>query len=226
MLRKTLMAAAVLAVLLHGNAAAPSEAKAESKVQISGMVVEIPETEMDKVKTVLGAEAFKTRIGPKGEGGEEGLTASIVPTEDLEALSKMLQTGEIQANMLWNPRVLAKDGQKATIEQSNGEIHYMEKVKENLYELKATEGPASQLTVTPTIKDGGIELAISLQVRSITGRAPLSEAPDLDAGPPLIGTRQVSSTVSLKDGQTMMLGGLKGKEAETLVFVTAGIVTE
>ncbi len=128
--------------------------------------------------------------------------------------------------MLWNPRVLAKDGQKATIEQSNGEIHYMEKVKENLYELKATEGPASEFTVTPTIKDGRVEVAIALHMRTMDGRVRLPEAPDLDAGPPLIGTRQVSSTVSLKDGQTMMLGGLKGKEAETLVFVTAGIVTE
>jgi hypothetical protein len=213
------------------NAAARllAEATELRGILIRAMVVEFPLSEIDKVKTVLGTKQQGFSTGKKPEGGEavsSGLTVAIPQTDNLEALIKMLATGEIKGKVLWSPVVLTDDGKEATVKTTKGKIHYLERVKDNLYELKEMEDPGSILQVTPTVKGDRIEVAVKLHLTDIGGRAALPDAPDLEAGMPLMNMRQVSATVAMPNGRTVVLGGLRGKASETLVLLTGKTVGE
>ncbi len=131
---------------------------------------------------------------------------------DLEIALSMLKT-QIEAKLLANPRVLVLDNETATIKIVK-EIPYVE----SFQSVGAFSAIASvqfkevgvQLEVTPHIaRDGMIrlklkpEFGVEASVKSPGDKA--SEAPAVD-------TRMLETIALVRDGQTVVMGGLRKKE--------------
>jgi len=151
----------------------------------------------------LGAAGVTTGIGV----GTGGLTiARLNSAGDLRMLLNMLATSS-KANVLSSPRILARNGETATI-QVGSEIPTINQQQTNA----ATGGTGVLqsvqyrktgviLNVKPIIYAGDrIDLDVTQEVSDST-RVGV-------AGSPIIDTRRVETHLSLKDGTPVLLGGL------------------
>lgn len=119
-------------------------------------------------------------------------------TATLEAL---VQTGD--ADIRANPSISTLDGQKATIDIGREEwfelitTGYMGYQYANLQSIKS----GIILNITPYIAEGGeITVKIEPEVSDVTSRGA--------TGYPVISKRSVSTTVRVRDGETITIGGL------------------
>jgi len=131
-------------------------------------------------------------IGRANYNAELRITAG-----ELEGYTKIIST----------PKVVVNDGSKATI--SNGqEIPYQESAGASGATSVSFQNAALTLDVTPTIADNGnIIMRISVS----------KDSPDYTHsinGEPPINTESVTTTVTVKSGQTIVIGGLVQKTKE------------
>jgi len=119
-------------------------------------------------------------------------------TATLEAL---VQTGD--ADIRANPSISTLDGQKATIDIGREEwfelitTGYMGYQYANLQAIKS----GIVLNITPYIAEGGeITVMVEPEVSDVTSRGA--------TGYPVISKRSVSTTVRVRDGETITIGGL------------------
>lgn len=151
----------------------------------------------------LGAAGTTTGLG----AGTGGLTiARLNSAGDLRMLLNMLATSS-NANVLSSPRILARNGETATI-QVGSEIPTINQQQTNA----ATAGTGVLqsvqyrntgviLKVKPLIYAGDrIDLDVTQEVSDSTRVGA--------AGSPIIDTRKVDTHLSLKDGTPILLGGL------------------
>lgn len=146
----------------------------------------------------LADEAFGLKYGVLGES--------------LEALLMSLEKNT-KVNILSTPRILTLDNHEAIINISQ-EVPYLESTQET-----ATGGVLTSynfrdvgviLTVTPRInKSGTVTLDMNQQINSLV-EFTLFNAP-------VIAKREATSTVTVKDGQTMIIGGIiEDNKTETI----------
>lgn len=190
------------------------------EVEIKAIIVEIPSYELEK----LGIDQNKILEGGTTYG------FNINP-EKFQIFKNKLQTGEIEAKVGAPPTLKTISGYEGTV-AFRGDVHYMQKVGDNLYKLRTINDIGIIFTATPVIENDIIVITLKLQVNDVGKRQVLPEAPDLKVGIPLTTSRQISTTVSVKDGETVLVGGISRKDegkdrqfsTHTLSFITANII--
>lgn len=184
----------------------------QTMIEVESTIIEIASSELEKFE-LLGKKKIYS------------------PTE-LAELRDKIQSGEIEAKILSNPKVLTLDQKEAKIAMAKiamgGKVHYMEKTGDGLYKPKAFETPiGTQLSITPTILEKRIKMDINLKVTDISGRLAVAEFPDLNIGEPTIRTKESTISIILNDGDTVVIGGMKKdnpkEDNEMIAFITAGI---
>ncbi len=158
--------------------------------------------------TLAGVALGNAGLAVTGLGiGTGGLTvARLGSAGDLRAMLNLLATST-KANVLSSPRILARNGEAATI-QVGSEIPTI-----NMQQTNAATGGVGVLqsveyrktgiilTVKPIIYSGDrIDLDVTQEVSDSTKVGV--------AGSPIIDTRKVDTHLSLKDGTPVLLGGL------------------
>lgn len=190
------------------------------QIMVESMIVEFASSELEK-------------LGPLRD---DSFYSQLKPAE----LEKKIQSGGIKAKILSNPKLLTLEQKECKIALGKRvQVHYMEKTGDGLYKPKVLETPIGvQFSVTPDIVDELtdtraineelIQMDISIQVTDISGRLTISEIPDLDIGKPTIRIREHTENVVLKNGETMVIGGINKENAEegseVIAFITANIV--
>ena len=108
------------------------------------------------------------------------------------------------------PHVMAKNGEKAEISIARETFFSTQPATDsNVFvrqEIQKVEAGIS-LIITPTIRGENVTMAIEKAEVSEDIRATIDD-PAVDNPYPLINRRQVSTTVSVKDGETVVIGGL------------------
>ncbi len=155
-----------------------------------------------------------TDIGAAGSGGPAGFTFSI-HSEDLNLLLRALNTdGKLQ--VISRPQILGRDNaeakiqigqrvpfpQSATVDQSTGAVT----------PSISYEDVGVILTVTPHINpEGYVNMEVAPEISSIsTSTVPITTG--LNA--PIFNKNSVKTTVTIKDGETVVIGGLITKRME------------
>lgn len=203
----------IIFLLIVGVAmTAKTEDVTSSEVKIEAMVVEFSYSELSKVGIDYKLLNIKDAIG--------------LDSGKIQTLENKIQSGEIKGEIISFPTLQTIIGEEASANLVLRKIHYMERIDDNLYKLKAVNSGLT-FKVIPFVEDSIITLSIDLQIDEILERQDLSEAPDLDVGIPLTTSRRISTTVSLKNGETMLINADYGKEIKervyTLILLTAGI---
>ncbi len=215
-------AVVLLVLLIVAHASVMSAAAAQ--VTIEAMLVELPAAAMDKlgiewpapgggVVEVIGKEPVLS--------GKSTLKQANISPKRLKMLKEKLLAGKIEANVLSTPCLAAIDKREASLKIGE-EVHYMEKIGDELYKLRSLDNVGLTFAVTPTVINDVIRMSLDLGLTQVKERMVVPEATDLNIGLPMMSTWQVSTNVTVKDGETVLLGGVShSKEASTLLFLTA-----
>jgi general secretion pathway protein D len=171
------------------------------------------EWKWEKEKTSINGKDYSQTASPNfGLAGEVfGLKYGII-NDNLEVLLDALAK-DTKVNILSTPRIMTQNNQEAIINVGQ-EVPYLKSTQET-----ATGGVLTSydyrdvgviLTVTPRInKSGTISLDVSQEINS------LIEFTLFNA--PVIAKREASAFVTVKDGQTMIIGGIiKDDKTETV----------
>jgi type II secretory pathway component GspD/PulD (secretin) len=202
---------------------------------------------------VTGGDAYLYRKSKPFVGGEfEALTGGTIRLGLLDSVNVELALNilrsEIGAKLLANPRILVLDNETAEFKIIT-QIPYTE--------VSTTGNTATQ---TVKFKDVGVELKVTPHVTR-DGMVRLNITPEFgvrvgSTTPPTVDSRKVNTKALIKDGQTVVLGGLRKREvsqevhkvavlgdipilgglfsdvqeevvtSELLIFITPNIVTE
>ncbi len=143
--------------------------------------------------------ASQVKVGPFDMG-----TVALLPQDFMLQLNA-LENAEL-AKVLARPRLTTLNGQPATINIGNADYFQVSTIDKN--GLTSTDYRAFNsgitLTITPYLtKSGFITAEIKPEVRT-----PSSTATSDANKPPSTSTRSLSTNVRLRDGQTLILGGL------------------
>ncbi|MBK8804267.1 MAG: type II secretion system protein GspD [Fibrobacteres bacterium] len=144
-------------------------------------------------------KASQVKVGPFDFG-----TLTLLPQDFMLQLNA-LENAEL-AKVLARPRLTTLNGQPATINIGNADYFQVSTIDKN--GLTSTDYRAFNsgitLTITPYLtKSGFITAEIKPEVRT-----PSSTASSDANKPPSTSTRSLSTNVRLRDGQTLILGGL------------------
>lgn len=208
--------------------------------------------------TRLSSGDVPIRGGTQGLGvGSSGLTLRLLdPASNARVLINTLASRN-RVNILSNPRVVAKSGSDAKI-QVGTQVPVLRQ--------QSSRPDLGQNGVTNTVDyiDTGVVLSVrpvirgdrrvSLEVSQEVSEAQQNDTSEINS--PLIFTRSIATSLSLEDGQTVLLGGLKSQnrsntrngipgvsrlpavgalfrneaagrtETELLVFITPYVVTD
>ena len=128
-------------------------------------------------------------------------TANIFINIDNFSLAMQFLEDENLARLLAEPRLVTQSGQEASF-LAGGEFPY-QSVDDNQVSVQFKEFGVG-LKFTPIIgSDGMVTLRVSPSVSEITEVVPTSTGPA-----PVLSSRKLSTTVRLRDGQTLVLAGL------------------
>lgn len=142
----------------------------------------------------------------------------------MSAALELLQS-EGKAKLLANPHTLTMDNQKATVEMVTKvpllEVRVDPETRERVYSWRE-RSIGIVLTVSPHLtKDGTITMEIEPKVEAIIGWRTAGEQEV-----PIIATREGKTQVAAKDGEVIVIGGLKREQetkAETKVPILGSI---
>jgi len=185
--------------------------KPGAQVLIEGKVVEVSENAMRELGIKWGREAGCFRFAVNKDTGKIGLT------EDLLITLKVLAS-EGRADILAEPSIMTLDGKEASI-NIGSRIPFATPA--------STSSTATQWTISYI--DAGISLKITPKVSS-DGYVVISLKPEVSsisewrttpAGDfPVISTRNAEAQIRVKDGETIMIGGLTNRsERENVVKI-------
>ncbi|MEO0130167.1 MAG: secretin N-terminal domain-containing protein [candidate division WOR-3 bacterium] len=142
----------------------------------------------------------------------------------MSAALELLQS-EGKAKLLANPHTLTMDNQKATVEMVTKvpllEVRVDPETRERVYTWRE-RSIGIMLTVSPHLtKDGNITMEIEPKVEAIIGWRTAGEQEV-----PIIATREGKTQVAAKDGEVIVIGGLKREQetrAETKIPILGSI---
>lgn len=191
----------ILISTLPGEAVSELEKKTK-RVLIESRIVEVSESGMDELGVKWGAEAGSLRFAINKDTGKIGLTDDILVT--VQALAS-----EGKADILAEPSITTLDGHEATI-NIGSRIPYAVPASSSSTTTSWTVqyiDAGVSLKINPTVEDDNfICVLLKPEVSSI------SEWRMTSAGEfPVITTRNAESQVRVKDGETIVIGGLTGK---------------
>jgi type IV pilus assembly protein PilQ len=185
------------------------------QVMIEAMVMEVSHDVLVKLgidwsavgtagKQALGVVTEHTNVLDKSLGidyAESDFKIGKYRFDLTSTLEALVQTGD--ADIRANPSISTLDGQKATIDIGREEwfelitTGYMGYQYANLQAIKS----GIILNITPYIASGGeITVKVEPEVSDVTARGA--------TGYPVISKRSVSTTVRVRDGETITIGGL------------------
>jgi len=148
-----------------------------------------------------------TDVGAAGSGGLGGFSFSVTG-EDFNFLLRALQT-EGRMEVLSRPSIMVRDGDEAEI-QVGSEIPVVTDI--NITSTGSVTPAVNYrdvgigLTVTPIINpDGYVNMEIEPKIDSV-GESSVSIASGVTL--PTFNTREVSTSVTVRDGETIIIGGL------------------
>jgi type II secretory pathway component GspD/PulD (secretin) len=139
---------------------------------------------------------------------------------DIDLALSMLHK-EVEAKLLANPRVLVLDNETANFEIVR-EVPYRELLqvaREDPITYTEFKDVGVQLKVTPHIaRDGMIRLHIVPEFGVLVAQGALRASTGWDfyqdaLGVPTVDTRRADTTAMIKDGQTIVIGGLRKRRA-------------
>jgi type II secretory pathway component GspD/PulD (secretin) len=170
-----------------------------AQVLIEGKVIEVSESGIEELGVRWGSEAGKFKFAIDKDNGDVGLTEDILVT-----LSKLV--GEGRAKVLAQPSVMVLEGREASI-NIGSRIPYAVPASVNSTSVEWTVqylDAGVSMKITPKISDDGlISVLFRPEVSSV------SEWRTTSAGEfPVITTRNAESEVMVKDGETIIIGGL------------------
>lgn len=174
------------------------------QIMLSVDVVEFTEMHSDAFSALLDYENAKVGISTDSLSGQQTLTALTTLPTNFAAHLRMLQE-ERKAQVRANPRIATVSGRGANI--FIGQQQYLTNQvnipgRGNSYNIDA----GVSLSITPlTGGDGEIILDLNEEVSTLS-------APDAITGLPTKTTRSAYSVVRVRDGQTVVIGGLRQTE--------------
>jgi type IV pilus secretin PilQ/predicted competence protein len=170
-------------------------------------------TNKEDPRVIVGQNSDGDDIGASGPGAGTGvnlpgpagagITFGFVNNSSIISASLNALVTQSKAKILSSPKVVTVNGQEAKIEAVQDIPFKTAVVSANgaVTESFQLVSAGIILTVTPTIN---AEDRITLRVK------PESSFPtqDTNGGNPIISTRKAQTTVSIKDGETLVIGGL------------------
>jgi type II secretory pathway component GspD/PulD (secretin) len=143
-------------------------------------------------------------------------TVGGLPRSFTAALRTLIENG--RANILANPEIATTNGLQATIEISQERYYRMSTTKTSqqsgsdqtapyyypYFDLRTIRAGVTLSLTAWAGTDGNISVNVSPQVSSMSATGPEAL--------PEVSTRRASTTIQVKDGETIIIGGLKQKE--------------
>jgi type II secretory pathway component GspD/PulD (secretin) len=174
------------------------------QVMIEARVVDISQTALDQLGLQWGFTAGP-HLQVVGEGGTNRVTFGIAPGPVLQAALNALVT-QGKARVLAAPRVSVVDGNRASV--ALGDEVPIPQIDTSGRVTFTFKSVGVNLTITPRVnRDGLITAQITPEVSRIV------EFLSTPSGPvPRIGTRKVDTTVTVKDGDSIVIAGLISEE--------------
>ncbi len=184
---------------------------ADSTVQVSALMVKIPSDKLDLLgaKIALQLNATKPLTAPP-----------LLLPDEMKRIQAQLALPGTQAKVLSNSSILVEDGRQAEITSGRDPLYFIVPAQDGLYQLEATTGPGVTLKARPTLRGNRIEIFLELARSELLKRAPVPDAPGLQAGIPQMSSYTLSATMTLPDGATCLLAGARGEDTSMLCFAT------
>lgn len=183
--------------------------QADPEVMLVVEVMEIKRTRLGEVGLSFPSQIKFSVPSPSNLGTVLGLPSSAMNISGLDPLLAInLRKVLSEANLLANPRIRVRNREKA-------KIHVGDRVP---YSTTTTSATTSLVTQNITYLDVGLKLEVepqvfldddvlikvALEVSSVVKDVPLGNGLTV----PQVGTRNASTTLSLKNGETQILAGL------------------
>ena len=184
-----------------------AEAIVRLDVPATSIVVELLMVEFPADSPVVSRLPSQVRGGAGAVAGAGPVSApGVVVGAGRAELWEQVTSGAVEAKVLSAPKVAVSDGEEACV-NIGSQVHWMEPAGPGLYRLKTLEGSGTRFRVTPTIRGDGIHLSLKFQVQEVRAREPFPEAPDLAVGIPAMFSSNMTTTVTVPDGGTVLSGG-------------------
>jgi type IV pilus assembly protein PilQ len=198
----------------------PLQVAIESKlVDLSLADEEVLGVDWSWVKTTAGQTAKDSSIRLISQSGGGAFSYGTIGASDLALLIDALATRR-GVNILSNPKITTLDNEKAEIKVTTGKPYYTstdyeyEGGKWKVERTWQVKDVGVTLSVTPHIgKDDYILTEIATEVSTLEGMA----GEGTDNPYPIITTRKSDNKVMIKDGDTLIIGGLI-REEETASY--------
>lgn len=164
-------------------------------------------------KQTIGAYPTSSSTSEKVAPGEKMHVGMITKNQDFDVLIKYLQTlGRTQ--ILSNPKLAVVNNQEAKIHVGERQAYITSTITKGQTTDTVSEevtfvDVGIQLSVTPTINDEGyVTLKVKTEVSSVVSTL----LTNLGNKIPIIDSSMAETTVMVKDGATIILGGLRKEE--------------
>lgn len=190
------------------------------QVVIEVVIAEVRRSSDLNVGTSITASDTRARAGestvgtlPPGTNRENDFSLRLIRRGniDVEAtLSALAASGDVR--ILSRPVVLAQNNQEAMISvgeqrpfiQVSRSLPTGEPVRDEVVQYRTV---ATTLSILPTINDDGyVNLAVTQEVSSATA--------EIQFGAPVISTREATTQILARDGQTVVIGGLIDRQTD------------
>lgn len=201
-------------------------------VAVDILVVDVPAAEMGNLGVML-TDDWEIARSPNNEAAVKRFASpsstfcSVLTVEEAGKLEARLRSDEVHAKVLHSISLRTPSGKEATFDARREPIHYMEKTESGLYELKAGRAQGFRMTVTPELAGDMINLTLDPNLVQLGRRALFAEAPDLGVGPPFMQTRSMETSIAVRSGATVAMGGMiEPGDMSLLLLVTARVEDE
>ncbi len=183
------------AIVLSGSGAA-----------VNRVVKELEAGESGKLAGDKPDDRYNVRLPVAGAAGQFSL--ALLHPDYLLDLELAAMQAEGQGRLISAPRVLASDQSEASIQQGV-EIPYQEAASSGATTTHFKKA-ALGLTVTPRITPNGEVMLRLVVTKDSVGKVVATER---GGAVPSIDTRRIETEVLVKDGQTLVLGGIRETES-------------
>lgn len=203
-------------------------ASPDAQQQVKAMIDKLDEKRRQVVVIAKVIEITVKEVGDLGIDWGAGGTfhdkwaPGAIEEKLLELMGKSKKVDIISA-----PLITVLDREEGTIDMIQ-DVPYMEPVQAVFYRLKRktkfvpveyklfvrrslnrSEWPGIRFAVKPLILENEqIQMDINLRIDMVRGHLPFPEAPKLQLGKPLINKREISTSITVKNGDTVVLGEL------------------
>ncbi|MBD3246897.1 MAG: TonB family protein [Candidatus Omnitrophica bacterium] len=151
-----------------------------------------------------------------GSQSDQYEVAGTVTRDTLLTLKTLIQTG--RASIRANPRIAALDGEEASIFIGREEW-FLINTGSQAYPYNTLQSIKTGVTlkITPNVSaDGQITVKIQPEVSEVVGTQSAQQLP-------IVNSRNVSTTIRVTDGETIVIGGLRQQNTQTTERRTPGL---